>query len=470
MAAMSLSPIGLLFAAAVAVFLSLGQVTNKKVVEGQNVLAAVFWIRAFALPVFALVLAGFALGGSLPRIHAVAALKQEDLKDIPALAAQLNSPANAAVRLVAGRLSETTRKQLASYREGDSDGELARALRTDLNSNRIIAGELLYNERDFAGIPLSEETRHILSGKPRGEVRSYANRLLVDDLFAGAIAADSSSNLFGIKTLAVSPRMAFAIYLLIEIVLVAWSQYLNSLALKVAPISLCVPFTAFAPIFVIGSGYLVLGELPTIIGMMGISLIVVGGVLMHRKLFAVSWKAPIAAIMKDPGSRLMVLSVLLGAVFSPLEKQLILMSDALTAVFLYGAGTMIGLWILCLVLRTELTRVMRERPQWAVLSGLMDALMTIAQFVAVMYLPVVITMCIKRAGIVLTVLAGWLFFREREITDRLIGSMAMVGGIAIFYLPLGLAPASVLAAVVAAGLAIALYLTRSGVREHALKA
>ena len=467
---MSLSPIGLLFAAAVAIFLSLGQVTNKKVVEGQNVLAAVFWIRAFAAPVFALVLAGFALSGSVPKIHTVAALNGGDLRDISALAGQLKTPSNAAVRLVAGRLSPATRSELASYRSRVDDAELARALRADLNSNRIIAGELLYNEHDFAGVPLSAETRRILSGKPRGEVRSYANRLLLDDLFPGAIAADATSNLFGLKSLAVSPMLAFSIYLLIEVVLVAWSQYLNSLALKVAPISLCVPFTAFAPIFVLGSGYLVLGELPTAVGMMGISLIVIGGVLMHRKLFAVSWNAPIAAIVKDPGSRLMLLSVLLGAVFSPLEKQLILMSDALTAVFLYGAGTMIGLGILCFALRTDLTRVMRERPKWAVLSGLMDALMTLAQFIAVMYLPVVITMCIKRGGIVLTVLAGWLFFRERDITDRLIGAMAMVGGIAIFYLPLGIAKASMLSSVVVVGIAVALYCTRSKARPPALNA
>jgi drug/metabolite transporter (DMT)-like permease len=252
-------------------------------------------------------------------------------------------------------------------------------------------------------------------------------------------------------------------------VLVAWSQYLNSLALKLAPISLCVPFTAFAPIFVLGTGYLVLGELPTVVGMMGIGLIVVGGVLMHRRLFAVGFWAPFQAIVREPGSRFMVLSVLLGAIFSPLEKQLILMSDSLTAVFYYGAGTMIALGILGLALRVNFSKVMKEKPKWAVLSGVMDALMTLAQFIAVMYLPVVITMCIKRAGIVLTVLAGWLIFRERDITDRLIGALAMVGGIALFYLPLRPPMALALTAAVVTGLAISLYLTRNSAYRRALE-
>ena len=453
-----------MFAAAVAVFLAIGQVANKKVVEGQNVVAAVFWIRAFAVPIFAVVLLVLAFRGSPPLIHSPAALKQEDLTDIPALAEQLRNPANPAVRRIAGSLSETTRKLLSDSSSGAFSAELAESLRKDLNGNRMLGGELLYNPQEFAGVKLSPETLNVLRKNPRGEVRSYANRLLLDDLFPRSIARKPNCNLFGLQSLSVRPRAAFGVYLLIEVILVVWSQYLNSLALKVSPISLCVPFTAFAPITVLIAGYLVLGEMPTVVGLMGVGLIVVGGVLMHRKLFAVSWKAPIEAIVQEKGSRYMLLSVLIAAVFTPIEKQLILMSDALTAVFYYGAGTLLAFWILCVVLRAPVRQVLKQKPGWAMLCGLLDASMTLAQFVAVMFLPVVITNCIKRAGIVLTVLAGWLFFRERGITDRLIGSLAMVGGIALFYLPLRLPQALILTGLVVAGLAVALYLTRAGAR------
>jgi drug/metabolite transporter (DMT)-like permease len=87
----------------------------------------------------------------------------------------------------------------------------------------------------------------------------------------------------------------------------------------------------------------------------------------------------------------------------------------------------------------------------------------------VVYLPVVITMCIKRAGIVLTVLAGWLIFRERDVTDRLIGSSAMVGGIVLFYLPFQFSQALALTGLMVVGLGLALYLTRNnGAVESAL--
>ena len=47
-----------------------------------------------------------------------------------------------------------------------------------------------------------------------------------------------------------------------------------------------------------------------------------------------------------------------------------------------------------------------------------------------------ITVSIKRAGIILAVFAGWLFFREREITDKVIAASVMFCGVLILYLPL----------------------------------
>ena len=465
---MSVSPIGLFFASLVAVLLAMGQVFNKKVVQGQNIASAVFWIRTFAAVVFTVVLLVSTWMGSPPIIHAPAALMPADLRDIPTLAGQLRNPENPAMQRIANSLSVSTRKQLANYTSRAGDAELSESLREDLNGESIMTGGLLYNPHDFVGITLSAETMRVLGERPRNEVQAYANRLLLEDLFHGAIAKSRSVALFGMNGIVVSPQTAFATYLSIEIILVVWAQWLNSYALQISPISLCIPFTAFAPIFMLGTGYVVLGELPTAIGLSGIGLIVIGALLMHRKFFAVGWKSLMQAFAKEKGSQAMLLSVLITTIFIPIEKQLILMSDSLTAVFAYGIGTAIAFWFLCKTQRVDIMQVMRQRPGAAMLSGVSDASQMLAQYVAVVYLPVVITMCIKRGGIVLTVLAGWLIFRERDITDRLIGSSAMVGGIALFYLPLQLSQALVLTSLMVVGLGVALYLTRNGSRENVL--
>ena len=69
-------------------------------------------------------------------------------------------------------------------------------------------------------------------------------------------------------------------------------------------------------------------------------------------------------------------------------------------------------------------------------------------------------MSIKRAGIVLSVFAGWLFFREREITDKVIAASVMFCGVLILYLKVTPVMAFAMVAATLGGMWIALYLTR----------
>jgi drug/metabolite transporter (DMT)-like permease len=144
-----------------------------------------------------------------------------------------------------------------------------------------------------------------------------------------------------------------------------------------------------------------------------------------------------------------------------------MISDWLTTAFGFGFGTMLVFLGLCKARKADIMKVIREKRGWAMLCGLADANTMFAQFIAVIYLPVVIVMCIKRGGIVLTVVFGWLIFKEQNIADRMIASLAMVGGIAIFYLPLSLPQALALAVVAMAGVVVALRLTRNKGGESA---
>jgi drug/metabolite transporter (DMT)-like permease len=58
------------------------------------------------------------------------------------------------------------------------------------------------------------------------------------------------------------------------------------------------------------------------------------------------------------------------------------------------------------------------------------------QFTSHRYIDVVLTITIKRAGILLSVLAGWLIFREKHVEDRLAAAAAMLCGVVLIYLPM----------------------------------
>src|ERR1700687_4180208 len=98
---------------------------------------------------------------------------------------------------------------------------------------------------------------------------------------------------FGVAWLHLAPLPTFLVYLLLDTALVGCATLLYLSALQASPLSLCVPFLAFTPILLIGTGYLILGELPSTAKLAGVVLVVVGSLVMHRKLVAVSWFEPV---------------------------------------------------------------------------------------------------------------------------------------------------------------------------------
>ena len=86
------------------------------------------------------------------------------------------------------------------------------------------------------------------------------------------------------------------------------------------------------------------------------------------------------------------------------------------------------------------------------------------QLASYAYIAVVITVSIKRAGIILAVFSGWLFFHERGITDKVIAASVMFCGVLILYLPLTALQTVGMVALTLSGMTLALYLTRNQVK------
>ncbi|HEU4389436.1 MAG TPA: EamA family transporter, partial [Blastocatellia bacterium] len=156
-------------------------------------------------------------------------------------------------------------------------------------------------------------------------------------LLAGnPIEIRDSGPVFGFESLAFSPPVTFLIYLLIDVSLVGIANVLYFRALQISPLSLCMPFIAFTPIFLIPTGWVLLNELPTKVKLIGVVLIVVGSLIMHRQLFAVSWAEPLKAIIRERGSRYMLMVAFIFSLTNPLDAKLVRMSHAFTHAFVFG--------------------------------------------------------------------------------------------------------------------------------------
>ena len=107
--------------------------------------------------------------------------------------------------------------------------------------------------------------------------------------------------LFGIATLHLSPLLTYSIYLAIDVLLVVCSTLLYYRAIQLTPISLCLPYISFTPVFLIVTGYVINGEATTTTKGIGVVLICIGSIVMHRRLFSLGWLAPVKAIWSERG-------------------------------------------------------------------------------------------------------------------------------------------------------------------------
>ncbi len=294
-------------------------------------------------------------------------------------------------------------------------------------------------------------------------------------------------------SLQMSPKVAFVLYLVLNAFLEGTAILLNYRALQVSPMSLCIPFMALTPVFLLPIGKFFLHEQISSGMIVGVVLVVIGSLVINRQLVAHGWLEPAKAIIREKGSRYMLIVALLLATTAALDKWFVTSGgDATLAIRMsrsftlsIGKSVMLGLFFLGLAflrLRGSAARTAnhsrparvwtqpwRDVPRWIVLASFFEGVVLVLQLLAVQLTVAAIVISIKRSGILLACVIGWFMFNERGITDRVIGSFVMISGVVVFFLTkpnaqgavmVGFGGATGVALLALAGMFVALYLTR----------
>jgi drug/metabolite transporter (DMT)-like permease len=209
--------------------------------------------------------------------------------------------------------------------------------------------------------------------------------------------------------------------------LVAFLCYMR--AIKVSPLSLSVPFLAFTPAFVILTGFLILGETLNACGVTGIVLIVVGSYILNLSSARQEWLAPFAAILKEPGSWLMVLTALIYSLTATLGKLAILHSSPqFFGVTYFLIFTLLLIAIFPLIREAKIINIFKKPIQGTV-SGTVLAIMIFSHTLAISLIQAAYMLSVKRSSLLFGVLLGALLFKEKKIKERLFGASIMMGGV-----------------------------------------
>lgn len=204
-------------------------------------------------------------------------------------------------------------------------------------------------------------------------------------------------------------------------------------ALSISPLSLTVPFLAFTPLFMLVTGAVVLGEAPDVRGIVGIVLVTAGAYTIfiegpHRSLLE-----PLRAIRSEKGSVMMLLVAFIWSWAATFDKLAVLRSSpSYYAAFFAAAFGVLYSPFLVIGLRTR--KLERTQIPRLFLLGAFSAVMILSQLSAIELAMASYVIAIKRAGAVVAVLFGYLFFKERHLRARLAGAILMTLGVILISL------------------------------------
>jgi drug/metabolite transporter (DMT)-like permease len=205
----------------------------------------------------------------------------------------------------------------------------------------------------------------------------------------------------------------------------AWNLFFK--ALRVSSLAHTMPFTAFTPIFIIPIAYVLLNELPDIWGVLGILLIIAGAYGIH--LDSANLLLPFKQLFHNRGTRYMLIVSMIWSVSATVEKVAVLdSSPSFYALFFHCLMAIIYL-VIVMFKEKNLVKCSQKEIKGFLVLGLISGFLILFQFTALKYLLVSYVIAIKRAGVLVSVFFGVLFYNEKHPLKNIFCTALMVTGV-----------------------------------------
>ncbi len=196
-------------------------------------------------------------------------------------------------------------------------------------------------------------------------------------------------------------------------------------AIRSSDISVTIPMISFTPVFLLLTSPLI-GEIIPPLGMLGVSLVVLGAYVTHS-MRAGGVLEPLKAMISEKGPRLMLIVALLWTGSSTFHRIGIDASNAFAWNFFGSLALILALLPLVILKRNRLRGTLRSG-WWLLAGGAAYALGDTFLMLAITHGTVAYSIAIKRLSILGSVLMGGWLFKEVGLGRRLTGASVMVLG------------------------------------------
>jgi drug/metabolite transporter (DMT)-like permease len=226
----------------------------------------------------------------------------------------------------------------------------------------------------------------------------------------------------------------FYITFLISLPLNAVPFFMYIKAIKISPLSLTVPYLAFTPVFMIGTGFLMLNEMPDIWGIAGISAVCIGSYVLNIDPQSRSFIDPFRAVFRETGSWMMVIVSFIFSISAVLGKLAILHSSVLFFQMSFFAVLNLLIIIIFLVIRKIRLKTFVEQPVKGMVAGVLLYCHILFHGYGISMTKAAYMISVKRLSIVFGVISGGLVFHEENFLMRFLGAMLMFSGAVVILL------------------------------------
>lgn len=200
-------------------------------------------------------------------------------------------------------------------------------------------------------------------------------------------------------------------------------------AIKVSDLSITIPMVTFTPLFLLITSPLIIGEFPNIFGIVGILLIVMGSYMLNIKKKSQGYFAPFKALLEEKGPRLMLIVAFIWSITANFDKIGLLNSSPIFWVIAINIFITLCMFPIMFYKSRGKIKQIPVNLHALLPIGLFSSLALICQMTAISLTLVVYVISIERTSAIISVLFGYLIFKEKGIKERLMGVTIMLIGI-----------------------------------------
>ena len=227
----------------------------------------------------------------------------------------------------------------------------------------------------------------------------------------------------------ITDMSVFAGSLIVASVLFTITTLLTTRALKISDISIVGPVLALIPVVTSVPAWILLGQEPSLGGWLGLILVSIGVYVLQIHSVSEGLLEPIKLIAYDKGAQYAVLALVFISVIPSIDKIGIDASTPILWVFSTHLTMSVWLFVIMLWYDSDWTHTVSDNLRVFLAIAGFNSVLWVAQAYAYTYLPVAYVQGIKRASIILLVLAGYLWFDESHLRNRIIGALITFLGV-----------------------------------------